>query len=51
LTVGIIAILYVIGTLWPSIIGYVVVAFIASVFIGIIYMFFYAIEDTKTWRR
>jgi hypothetical protein len=51
LTVCIIAILYVIGTLWPSIIGYVVVAFIASVFIGIIYMFFYAIEDTKTWRR
>jgi hypothetical protein len=51
LTVGIIVILYVIGTLWPSIIGYVVVAFIASVFIGIIYMFFYAIEDTKTWRR
>lgn len=51
LTVGIIAILYVIATVWPSIFGYMAIAFIASVFIGIIYMFFYMIEDTRTWRR
>jgi capsular polysaccharide biosynthesis protein len=51
ITIGIIAILFAIATVWPSIIGYIVIAFIASVFIGIIYMFFYAIEDTKTWRR
>jgi len=51
LTVGIIAILFAIATVWPSIVGYMAIAFIASVFIGIIYMFFYAIEDTRTWRR
>jgi hypothetical protein len=51
LTVGIIVILFAISTVWPSIFGYAAIAFIASVFIGIIYMFFYTIEDTKTWRR
>ena len=43
LTVGIIAILFAIATVWPSIITYVVVVFIASFFIGI--------EDARTWRR
>jgi len=51
ITIGIIAILFAIATVWPLIFGYMAIAFIASVFIGIIYMFFYAIEDTKTWRR
>lgn len=51
LTVGIIAIIFAISTVWPSILGYVAIAFIASVCIGVIYMFFYMIEDTRTWRR
>jgi hypothetical protein len=51
LTVGIIAILYVIGALWPPIVGYMAIALVASVCIGVIYMFFYMIEDTRTWRR
>ena len=51
LTVGIIVILYVIGTLWPSIVGYMAIALVVSVCVGVIYMFFHMIEDTRTWRR
>jgi len=51
LTVGIITILYVIGTVWPSIVGYMGIALVAGVCIGVIYMFFHMIEENRTWRR
>jgi capsular polysaccharide biosynthesis protein len=50
ITIVIIAIIFAISTVWPSILGYVAITFIASVFIGVIYMFFHTIEDVKTWK-
>lgn len=51
LTIGIIAIILAIATVWPPIFGYVALLFFVSVFVGVIYMLFYMYEDTKTWKK
>ena len=50
-TVGIIAILTVIGSIWPAVVGYMMLLGIIGLFIGLIYMFFHMYEDTKTWNK
>lgn len=47
LALGIIAIIFAIGTAWPPIFGYAVVAVIISVLIGCIYAIFYFIEEGR----
>ena len=47
LAVGVIAIIIAIATVWPPILGYAGLTVFASMFIGIIYMFFYMIEEGR----
>lgn len=48
MTIGIIAIILALATVWPPILGYAVAAAVISMFIGVIYMFFYMIEDVRS---
>lgn len=51
MAVGVVAIIFALATVWPPILGYAVAAAVISMFIGVIYMFFYMIEDTKEWKK
>ena len=51
MTVGIIAILFVIGSIWPTVIGYMALLCLLGFVIGFIYMMFYMYEDHKTWNK
>jgi hypothetical protein len=51
LIVGMIAIIFALATVWPQILGYAAATALISVFIGCIYMFFYMIEDAKSWKK
>lgn len=50
LVIGIIAIILAIGTVWPPIIGYAVLAFVITVICGVIFMGFKIFEDEKESR-
>lgn len=47
LTIGVIAIIFAIATVWPPILGYVTLAVFVSVIIGFIYGIFYLIEEGR----
>lgn len=47
LTVGMFAIIFAISTVWPPILGYVVLILVASCFIGFLYAIFYIIEEGR----
>lgn len=48
MVVGVIAIIFALATVWPPILGYAVAAAVISMFIGVIYMFLYMIEDVRS---
>lgn len=48
MAVGVIAMIFALATVWPPILGYAVAAAVISMFIGVIYMFFYMLEDVRS---
>jgi len=47
LALGVIAIIFSIASVWPPILGYVMLTLVASFFIGFIYGIFYHIEEGR----